>query len=128
MQGFDSTAKRDSTLRSLFSSHEGPTQTTQRALSGDRLTSEFSEAIERGLAGAVTYYESLDLIDAFHQQTILANTMNGAPLPVANGAPLRLPVERQLGYKMAKYVHTIGLVDSPATLGPGRRYECYAGI
>lgn len=45
---------------------------------------------------------------------------HGAPLPVANGAPLRLRVERQLGYKMAKYVHTIELVDSLAGLGIGR--------
>jgi DMSO/TMAO reductase YedYZ molybdopterin-dependent catalytic subunit len=93
------------------------------------------DAIEKSLAGEVFYYESLDLIDAFHAQTILAYTMNGAPLPVANGAPLRLRVERQLGYKMAKYVHTIELTDSLASLGSGkgsywadRGYEWYAGI
>jgi DMSO/TMAO reductase YedYZ molybdopterin-dependent catalytic subunit len=50
------------------------------------------------------YYESIDLIDAFHPQTILAWAMNGHLLPVANGAPLRLRVERQLGYKHAKYI------------------------
>jgi DMSO/TMAO reductase YedYZ molybdopterin-dependent catalytic subunit len=93
------------------------------------------DAIERSLAGEVFYYESIDLIDAYHAQTILAYTMNGAPLPVANGAPLRLRVERQLGYKMAKYVHTIELTDSFADLGLGhgsywadRGYEWYAGI
>jgi DMSO/TMAO reductase YedYZ molybdopterin-dependent catalytic subunit len=93
------------------------------------------DAIERGLSGEVFYYESLDLIDAFHPQTILAYAMNGAPLPVANGAPLRLRVERQLGYKMAKYVHTIELTDSLVDLGAGngsywadRGYEWYAGI
>jgi DMSO/TMAO reductase YedYZ molybdopterin-dependent catalytic subunit len=93
------------------------------------------DAIERGLGGEVFYYESIDLIDAFHPQTILAYAMNGAPLPVANGAPLRLRVERQLGYKMAKYVHTIELVDSLAALAFGkgsywadRGYEWYAGI
>lgn len=93
------------------------------------------DAIERGLSGEVFYYESIDLIDAFHPQTILAYAMNGAPLPVANGAPLRLRVERQLGYKMAKYVHTIELTDSLAALGYGkgsywadRGYEWYAGI
>jgi DMSO/TMAO reductase YedYZ molybdopterin-dependent catalytic subunit len=93
------------------------------------------DAIERSLSGEVTYYESIDLIDAFHPQTILAYAMNGAPLPVANGAPLRLRVERQLGYKMAKYVHTIELTDSLAALGSGRGsywadrgYEWYAGI
>ena len=93
------------------------------------------DAIERGLSGEVFYYESIDLIDAFHAQTILAYAMNGAPLPAANGAPLRLRVERQLGYKMAKYVHTIELTDNLVNLGAGkgsywadRGYEWYAGI
>lgn len=93
------------------------------------------DARERGLSGEVFYYESIDLIDAYHPQTILAYAMNGAPLPVANGAPLRLRVERQLGYKMAKYVHTIDLVESFADIGLGkgsywadRGYEWYAGI
>jgi DMSO/TMAO reductase YedYZ molybdopterin-dependent catalytic subunit len=93
------------------------------------------DAIERSLSGEVFYYESIDLTDAWHPQTILAYAMNGAPLPVANGAPLRLRVERQLGYKMAKYVHTIELTDSFAGLGFGRGsywadrgYEWYAGI
>ena len=54
--------------------------------------------------GDKPYYESIDLIDAFHPQTILAWGMNGHLLPVPNGAPLRLRVERQLGYKHAKYV------------------------
>jgi DMSO/TMAO reductase YedYZ molybdopterin-dependent catalytic subunit len=233
---FDGATDRDSVLRRLFASHEGLTRSAQRALIGDRLAPEFSEAdirqgqrpngstdpgsasyralaeagfrdyrltvtglvgtplslslseltalpsrtqitrhdcvegwsciakwqgvplgtvlnlaqpkvtaryavfhcfdaIERSLSGEVFYYESIDLIDAFHPQTILAHAMNGAPLPVANGAPLRLRVERQLGYKMAKYVHTIELVDSLAGLGFGkgsywadRGYEWYAGI
>ena len=93
------------------------------------------DAIERSLSGVVTYYESIDLMDAYHPQTILAYGLNGKPLPVANGAPLRLRVERQLGYKMAKYVHTIELVDSLAGFGDGRGsywadrgYEWYAGI
>jgi DMSO/TMAO reductase YedYZ molybdopterin-dependent catalytic subunit len=93
------------------------------------------DTIERGLAGDIKYYESIDLIDARHPQTILAYGLNGAPLPVENGAPLRLRVERQLGYKMAKYVHAIELVDrlDPFGLGKGgywedRGYEWYAGI
>ena len=233
---FDTATDRDSLLRRLFASHEGLTRPAQRALIGDRLAPEFSEAdirqgqrpngstdpdsssyrqmaetgfrdyrltvaglvevpvtlsladlttlparsqitrhdcvegwsciakwqgvplgtvlklagpkvsaryavfhcfdaTERSLSGEVFYYESIDLIDAFHPQTILAYAMNGAPLPVANGAPLRLRVERQLGYKMAKYIHTIELVDSLASLGFGkgsywadRGYEWYAGI
>lgn len=86
-------------------------------------------------AAADKYYESIDLIDAFHPQTILAYEMNGAPLPIPHGAPLRLRVERQLGYKMAKYVMRIEVVDGFAHLGGGRGgywedrgYEWYAGI
>ena len=81
------------------------------------------------------YYELIDLVDAFHPQTILAYEMNYAPLTVAHGAPLRLRVERQLGYKMAKYVMRIEAIDSFAGLGGGRGgywedrgYEWYAGI
>ena len=93
------------------------------------------DTLERSLSGEVKYYESIDLIDAYHPQTILAYGLNGADLPVANGAPLRLRVERQLGYKMAKYVHTIELVENYSEFGDGngsywadRGYEWYAGI
>lgn len=82
-----------------------------------------------------SYYESVALDDAYHPQTILAYAMNGQPLPVAHGAPMRLRVERQLGYKMAKYVMRIELARSFAHLGEGkggywedRGYEWYAGI
>ena len=57
--------------------------------------------------------------------------MNGAPLPVANGAPLRVRVERQLGYKMAKYLSGIELVaslDGNGGYWPDRGYDWYAGI
>ncbi len=57
--------------------------------------------------GGRPYYESIDLDDAFHPQTILAHRLNGNALPVINGAPLRLRVERQLGYKHAKFVMRI---------------------
>ena len=81
------------------------------------------------------YYESVGLDDALHPQTILAYAMNGQMLPVPHGAPLRLRVERQLGYKMAKYVMAIEAVDSLSGIGRGkggywedRGYEWYAGI
>ncbi len=81
------------------------------------------------------YYESVDLVDAFHPQTILAYDMNGAPLTVPHGAPLRLRVERQLGYKMAKYVMRIEIVSAFSQIRGGkgsfwadRGYEWYAGI
>jgi DMSO/TMAO reductase YedYZ molybdopterin-dependent catalytic subunit len=66
------------------------------------------------------YYESIDLFDAFHPQTILAYEMNGRPLPVAYGAPLRLRVETQIGYKNAKYVDRIELADRLDGFGKGR--------
>jgi DMSO/TMAO reductase YedYZ molybdopterin-dependent catalytic subunit len=81
------------------------------------------------------YYESVDLIDAFHPQTILAYRLNDQPLDIAHGAPLRLRVERQLGYKQAKYLMRIEVVDSFRRMGKGkggywedRGYEWYAGI
>ena len=86
--------------------------------------------------GDKPYYESIDLIDAFHPQTIVAWGMNGHLLPVANGAPLRLRVERQLGYKHAKYVQRIQAVETLAGIHGGKGgywednvdYEWYAGI
>jgi DMSO/TMAO reductase YedYZ molybdopterin-dependent catalytic subunit len=82
------------------------------------------------------YYESIDLFDAFHPQTILALAMNGAPLTVPHGAPVRLRVERQLGYKHAKYVMRIEAVASLVGIGAGKggfwedrgNYDWYAGI
>ncbi|MEJ7934328.1 molybdopterin-dependent oxidoreductase [Sphingobium sp. AN558] len=82
------------------------------------------------------YYESIDLTDAFHPQTILAFALNDRPLSVANGAPLRLRVERQLGYKHAKYLMEISAVESLAGIGKGKGgfwedhagYDWYAGI
>ena len=81
------------------------------------------------------YYESIGLEDAFHEQTILAYEMNDRTLPIAHGAPLRLRVERQLGYKMAKYVMRIEAVESIGGIRGGRGgfwedlgYEWYAGI
>lgn len=81
------------------------------------------------------YYESLDMIEATHPQTILAYELNGEPLPIAHGAPVRLRAERQLGYKMAKFVMRIELVESFARIRGGRGgywedhgYNWYAGI
>ena len=81
------------------------------------------------------YYESIDLEDAFHPQTILAYDMNDQPLPVPYGAPLRVRIERQLGYKMAKYIMRIEAVESFAGIKGGRGgywedrgYEWYAGV
>ena len=94
-----------------------------------------ADELEKTGDGSGLYYESIDLDDAFHEQTILAYEMNDATLEIAHGAPLRLRVERQLGYKQAKYVMRIEAVDSFASLHGGkggfwedRGYEWYAGI
>ena len=85
--------------------------------------------------GKSPYYESIDMDDAYHEQTILAYALNDAPLPVRNGAPIRLRVERQLGYKHAKYVMRLELVDSFAHIAGGKGgywedqgYQWYAGV
>ena len=82
------------------------------------------------------YYESVDMIDAYHPQTIVAHALNGSPLPVANGAPLRVRIERQLGYKSAKYLTAIEAVESLDGIGDGKggywedrsAYQWYAGL
>jgi DMSO/TMAO reductase YedYZ molybdopterin-dependent catalytic subunit len=66
------------------------------------------------------YFESIDLIDAVHPQTILAYELNDQPLPVDNGAPLRLRVETQLGYKHAKYIRALEFVASLDKIGQGK--------
>ncbi|MBB4616631.1 molybdopterin-dependent oxidoreductase [Sphingomonas abaci] len=88
------------------------------------------------LYGGAPYYESIDLVDAFHPQTILAWAMNGRPLDVPHGAPCRLRVERQLGYKHAKYLMRIDAVATLSGIGRGKGgywednvdYDWYAGI
>jgi DMSO/TMAO reductase YedYZ molybdopterin-dependent catalytic subunit len=94
-----------------------------------------ADSLEPSPDGSGRYYESIDLVDAYHPQTILAYAMNDQPLPVAHGAPLRLRVERQLGYKQAKYVMRLEAVADLGHIGRGkggfwedRGYEWYAGI
>lgn len=81
------------------------------------------------------YYESLDLHQATHPQTLLALRLNDAPLDPDHGAPVRLRIPTQLGYKSAKWVERIELVGSFATIYSGgggywedQGYEWYAGI
>jgi DMSO/TMAO reductase YedYZ molybdopterin-dependent catalytic subunit len=92
------------------------------------------DALGETLSGPALYYESIDLIDARHPQTILAYGLNGQTLPIANGAPLRVRIEQQLGYKMAKYIRAIEIVDSFAKIAGGlggywedQGYDWYAG-
>ena len=81
------------------------------------------------------WWDSLDMPEAWHPQTLLAYAMNGADLPAPHGAPLRLKVPRQLGYKNLKYLSRITVVDSLKAIGSGRGsaspdagYSWYAGI
>jgi DMSO/TMAO reductase YedYZ molybdopterin-dependent catalytic subunit len=79
-------------------------------------------------------FDSIDLFDAFHPQTLLAHRFNGADLPVRHGAPLRLRLELQIGYKNLKHIERISVVDSLAQVARGRGgfyqsygYQWYAG-
>jgi DMSO/TMAO reductase YedYZ molybdopterin-dependent catalytic subunit len=81
------------------------------------------------------WYESIDMADALHPQTIIAHGMNGAELPVPFGGPLRMRVPRQLGYKSVKYITRITVTDSLRPFGKGlggidsdNGYAWYAGI
>lgn len=81
----------------------------------------------------VNYYsydgwvDSIDLLDAFHPQTLLAYGMNGKALPVRHGAPLRLRVERQIGYKSMKFLNRIEVTDTFLDL-EGSGWAWYTGI
>jgi DMSO/TMAO reductase YedYZ molybdopterin-dependent catalytic subunit len=81
------------------------------------------------------WWDSIDMADAWHPQTLIAYGMNGRELPTGNGAPLRMRVARQLGYKSVKFLSRISVVDSVADLGDGQGspspaagYSWYAGI
>ena len=81
------------------------------------------------------YYESLDLHEAAHPQTLLALDLNDRPLDADHGAPVRLRVPTQLGYKSAKWVQRIELAENFKSVGNGKGgywedqgYDWYAGI
>ena len=81
------------------------------------------------------WWESIDMVDALHPQTLVATGMNGADLPVPFGGPMRLRVPRQLGYKSIKYLNRLTLTDNLKGFGKGTGgfaaevgYAWYAGI
>jgi DMSO/TMAO reductase YedYZ molybdopterin-dependent catalytic subunit len=82
----------------------------------DPMADQYTDNIE----AAPFYYETLDLLEATHPQTILAYELNGQTLPKENGAPVRVRAERQLGYKQAKYVERIVLVENYAHIQGGK--------
>ncbi len=81
------------------------------------------------------WWESIDMADAMHPQTLVTYGMNGGELPVGFGGPLRLRVPRQLGYKSVKYITSLTVTDSLKSVGKGLGsaspeggYAWYAGI
>jgi DMSO/TMAO reductase YedYZ molybdopterin-dependent catalytic subunit len=75
-------------------------------------------ALHEGIVG-VNYYDSLAIKNALHSQTLLAYEMNFAPLGELHGAPLRLRVENQLGFKMVKWIESIEFVENVQSTGKG---------
>ncbi|WP_242151901.1 molybdopterin-dependent oxidoreductase [Sphingomonas sp. BAUL-RG-20F-R05-02] len=114
----------------------GPQLGTLLKAAGLRDTARYVVFTCADLYNSQPYYESIDLLDAFHPQTILAWALNDRVLDVGHGAPLRLRVERQLGYKHAKYLMQINAVASLDGIGRGKGgywednvdYDWYAGI
>ena len=121
---------------SAIGQRQGPLLGTVMKAANMRRTARYVVFTCADLYNGAPYYESIDMIDTFHPQTILALKMNGAPLEVQHGAPVRLRVERQLGYKHAKYVTGITAVASLDGIGKGKGgfwednvdYDWYAGI
>jgi DMSO/TMAO reductase YedYZ molybdopterin-dependent catalytic subunit len=81
------------------------------------------------------WWESIDMADALHPQTLVAHGMNGGDLPVPFGGPMRLRLPRQLGYKSVKFITRLTLTDSLRPFGKGlgsaapeSGYAWYAGI
>lgn len=109
---------------------------------GVRLSRVLEAAGIRPRAKFVAYYsiqpnwwDSMDMEDALHPQTLVSYGMNGAELPIRNGGPLRMRVPRQLGYKSVKWITHMIVTDNLKTLGNGlgsgareRNYAWYAGL
>lgn len=135
-QGDDEGTDTDDVDEGPSGGNANPAMTKRAGGGEDKRDSGGQQAVDAEPATEpVRYYESIDLVDAFHPQTILAYELNGKALPVANGAPLRLRVERNLGYKQAKYVMRIEVVESFFDIGDGKGgywedqgYAWYAGI
>jgi DMSO/TMAO reductase YedYZ molybdopterin-dependent catalytic subunit len=110
------------------------TEIMQRVQPGSEAKYVVFQCMDTDDSGA-NYYESIDFRDATHPQTILAYEMNDRALPIEHGAPLRLRIETQLGYKHAKYIRKIEFVATYDKIASGKGgywedqgYEWYAGI
>lgn len=91
--------------------------------------------VYRSIQPQPDWWESIDMADALHPQTLVAHGMDGGDLPVPFGGPLRLRVPRQLGYKSVKYITQLTVTDDLKKFGKGLGsaspeggYEWYAGI
>jgi DMSO/TMAO reductase YedYZ molybdopterin-dependent catalytic subunit len=80
-------------------------------------------------------FDSLDMVDAWHPQTLLAYLVNGEELPTRHGAPLRVRVPRQLGFKSKKYLAHVTVTDTVKNIGtgqgsssPDKGFSWYGGI
>jgi DMSO/TMAO reductase YedYZ molybdopterin-dependent catalytic subunit len=74
------------------------------------------------------WWQSIDMADALHPQTLLVHGMNGSELPMGHGGPLRLRLPRQLGYKSVKFINRLIVTDSLKRFDKGGSYAWYAGI
>jgi methionine sulfoxide reductase catalytic subunit len=83
------------------------------------MTMQDNDRDEPSSNGGGQFYEVMDLELAYKPQTILAFEMNGKPLPIKHGAPLRLRVETQVGFKMAKWINQIEFVNDYSGIGKG---------
>jgi len=109
---------------------------------GTPLSEVLKEAAALPQARYVVYYsierdwwDSIDMADALHPQTLLTWGMNDGDLPVSFGGPLRMRVPRQLGYKSVKFITRLTVTDSMKRFGKGLGsaapeggYAWYAGI
>ena len=83
------------------------------------MTMQDNDRDEPSSHGGGQFYEVMDLELAYKPQTILAYEMNGKPLPIKHGAPLRLRVETQVGFKMAKWINQIEFINDYSGIGKG---------
>jgi sulfoxide reductase catalytic subunit YedY len=79
-----------------------------------------SDGLGKPNQGPGYFYGTIRLELAEDPQTILAYEMNGQPLPILHGAPLRLRVETQFGFTMVKYIRAIELIEDYKTIGQGQ--------
>ena len=89
-----------------------------KAIRAPRANAQAEIDLGEGAEGG-QFYDSLAIANALHPQTLLAYEMNDAPLNQLHGAPLRLRVENQLGFKMVKWIQGIEFVEDVRSINRG---------